>query len=282
MTAEKITLRRGIIGGLNKALAFLSRDFRLELSYRFSFFLQFFGIFLSVFLFYFLSLLLGEAATPYLREYGGNYFAFVLIGIAFSGYFGVGLSSYAGSIREAQTTGTLEAMLMTPTRLSTMVLASSLWDYLMTTFRVLVYLAIGMAVFGLDLGRGNLVAALAVVLLTVVTFSSLGILSASFIMVLKRGDPITWIFNSLASLLGGVYYPIGIMPVWLQQVAQLLPVTYALRAMRLALLQGASVGELLPDLAALAGFSVVLLPLSLLAFRFAVHRAKVDGSLTYY
>jgi ABC-2 type transport system permease protein len=282
LTTAQASLRRNLTGGFTKALAFLSRDFRLELSYRFSFFLQFFGIFFSVFLFYFLSLLLGEAASPYLQEYGGNYFAFVLIGIAFSGYFGVGLSSYAGSIREAQTMGTLEAILMTPTRLSTMVLASSLWDYLMTTFRVLVYLAIGVVAFGLDLGQGNLPAALVVLVLTVVSFSSLGILSASFIMVLKRGDPVTWLFNSLASLLGGVYYPIGIMPVWLQQIAGLLPITYALRAMRLALLQGASVGDLLPDLAALAGFSVVLLPISLLAFRFAVHRAKVDGSLTYY
>jgi len=268
--------------GLGKAWAFLSRDFRLELSYKFSFFLQFFGIFFSVFLFYFLSLLLGQAASPYLQEYGGNYFAFVLIGIAFSGYFGVGLSSYAGSIRDAQTTGTLEAMLLTPTRLSTMVLASSLWDYLMTTFRVVVYLAIGVVVFGLNLGRGNLPAALLVLALTVITFSSLGILSASFIMVFKRGDPVTWLFNSLASLLGGVYYPIGIMPGWLQQIAGLIPVTYALRAMRLALLQGASVSELVPDLAALVGFSVVLLPLSLLAFRFAVRRARVDGSLTHY
>lgn len=282
MTTGYASPGRKLTGGLAKALAFLGRDFRLELSYRFSFFLQFFGIFFSVFLFYFLSLLLGQAASPYLQEYGGNYFAFVLIGIAFSGYFGVGLSSYAGSIRDAQTTGTLEAMLMTPTRLSTMVLASSLWDYLMTTFRVGVYLAIGVVAFGLDLGRGNLLAALVVLALTVVTFSTLGILSASFIMVLKRGDPVTWLVNSLASLLGGVYYPIGIMPGWLQQLAGLIPVTYALRAMRLALLQGASVGELLPDLAALAGFSVVLLPLSLLAFRFAVHRAKVDGSLTHY
>lgn len=289
MTAGYTSMRHNLAGGfaqvqagLGKAWAFLSRDFRLELSYKFSFFLQFFGIFFSVFLFYFLSLLLGQAASPYLQEYGGNYFAFVLIGIAFSGYFGVGLSSYAGSIRDAQTTGTLEAMLLTPTRLSTMVLASSLWDYLMTTFRVVVYLAIGVVAFGLNLGRGNLLAALLVLALTVITFSSLGILSASFIMVLKRGDPVTWLFNSLASLLGGVYYPIGIMPGWLQQVAGLIPVTYALRAMRLALLQGASVSELLPDLAALAGFSAVLLPLSLLAFRFAVHRARVDGSLTYY
>jgi ABC-2 type transport system permease protein len=265
-----------------KLLAFLKRDFHLEASYRLSFFLQFLGIFFSVFLFYFLARLLGKAASPYLQVYGGDYFAFVLIGIAFAGYFGVGLSSFANSIRQAQTTGTLEAMLMTPTRVSTVVLCSSLWDYLLTTLRVLVYLALGAIFLGVDLGRGNYLAALLILALTVVSFSSLGIIAASFIMILKRGDPVTWVFNSLSSLLGGVYYPITILPGWLQVLSNLLPITYSLRAMRLALLQGYPLSALAPDILALALFSLLLLPLSLLAFRYAVHRARVDGSLTHY
>jgi len=265
-----------------KALAFVKRDFRLETSYRLSFFLQFFGIFFSVFMFYYVSKLLGEAATPYLAPYGGDYFSFVLIGIAFSGYFGVGLSGFASSIRQAQMTGTLEAMLMSPTRVSTIVLCSSLWRYLMTSLRVLAYLAVGAVFLGVNLGRGNYLAALLVLALTIVTFSSLGIIAASFIMVLKRGDPVTWLFSTLSSLLGGVYYPITILPDWLQRLSHLLPITYSLRAMRLALLQGRSLADLAPDILILLLFSLILLPLSLLAFRYAVHRAKVDGSLTHY
>jgi ABC-2 type transport system permease protein len=267
---------------MTKTFAFLMRDLRLELSYRFSFFLQFFGIFASVFMFYFLAQLIGPAAGPTVGEYGGNYFAFVLIGIAFSGYFGVGLSSFAGTIRQAQTTGTLEAMLVTPTPVSLIVLSSALWEYLVVTFHVLVYLAVGALILGVDLSNSNVPAALLTLILTVTSFSSIGIIAASFIMVLKRGDPVTWLFNSVSSLLGGVYYPVAILPDWLQAVSALLPITYALRAMRLALLQGASVAQILPELLALAGFTVVLMPLSLAAFRWAVHRAKVDGSLTYY
>ena len=101
-------------------------------------------------------------------------------------------------------------------------------------------------------------------------------------MVLKRGNPVTWVFGTTASLLGGVYYPIDVMPVWMQRLADLLPVTYALRSMRLALLQGASFLSLLPDILALTGFCVFLLPVSLFAFRFAVRRARDDGSLTHY
>jgi ABC-2 type transport system permease protein len=263
-------------------LAFLKRDFDTEVSYRFSFFFQFFRIFFSVGVFYFIAQLLGEAAAPYLAPYGGDYFSFVLIGIAFAGYFGVGLTSFSNSLRQAQTTGTLEAMLTTPTSLSTIILSSSVWDYLMTTFRVLVYLGVGALFLGVNLGGGNYLAALLVLVLTVVAFSSLGILAASFIMVLKRGDPITWAFSAVSSFLGGVYYPVAVLPGWLQVLAKFLPITYALQAMRLALLQGASLQTLLPELLALSAFCVVLLPASLFAFRYAVDRARVDGSLTHY
>ena len=125
-------------------------------------------------------------------------------------------------------------------------------------------------------------AALLILVLTIITFSSLGIIAASFIMVLKRGDPVTWLFSTLSSLLGGVYYPISVLPPWLQRLSYLLPITYSLRAMRLALLQGYPFTALVPDIAVLVIFSLILLPLSLLTFRYAVHRAKVDGSLTHY
>lgn len=278
----KTPVLRKLISQFRITWAFLKRDVREEVSYRLSFLLQFLNIFFSVGLFYFIAQLLGEAATPHLQPYGGDYFAFVLIGIAFAGYFGVGLSSFSSSLRQAQTTGTLEAMLTTPTSLSTIILSSSLWSYLLTTFRVLVYLLIGTIFLGVELGSSNYPGALIILILTMITFSSLGILAASFIMVLKRGDPVTWLFNASSSFLGGVYYPVTIFPGWLQLLAYLLPVTYALRAMRLALLQGASFQQLSTDIVILALFSVVLLPASLLAFRFAVRRAKVDGSLSHF
>ena len=101
-------------------------------------------------------------------------------------------------------------------------------------------------------------------------------------MVLKRGDPINFLLTNAAALLGGVYYPITVLPEWLQLVAALLPVTYSLRAMRLALVQGHSLKALLPDVAGLLVFSAAIIPLSLMAFRYAVRRAKVNGSLVQY
>jgi ABC-2 type transport system permease protein len=101
-------------------------------------------------------------------------------------------------------------------------------------------------------------------------------------MVLKRGDPITWMFNAVSHLLGGVYYPISVLPAWLQHLALLLPVTYALEAMRLALKPGTPFSQIQPSLVGLVVFGCLLLPVSLLAFRFAVRQARIDGSLTHF
>lgn len=264
------------------AMAFLRRDWLSEISYPLAFSLQIVSILLSVSIFYFIGEMLGDTPFAILAGYGGDYFAFVLVGIAFASYFGVGLSSFANSLRHAQTTGTLEAMLSTPIRISAMILASSFWDYLLTTVRVLVYLGFGGLLLGVDLSRGNYPTAILILLVTLVVFSGVGIIAASFIMVLKRGDPIAWALSAFSNLLGGVYYPLDVLPDWLQFLARLLPITYSLEAMRQTLLNGASLIEVAPQLAALAAFGVILLPTSLIAFRFAVRRARQDGSLTHY
>ena len=262
--------------------AFLLRDFHTEISYRLGFLISIGGIFFRVILFYFLAVFIGDAAAPLLRDYNGDYFAFILIGVAFGSYFGTGLSGFARALRQAQTTGTLEAMMMTPTPVSLIIVGSAVWSYAFTTFRVLVYLLIGTLLLGVNISQANYLGALVSLVLAIIAFASIGIITASVIMVIKRGDPITAVFGNLANIIGGVFYPVEILPDWLQAIANLLPITYALRAMRLALLSGASWTQLAPDLLTLVIFCVTLFPLSLLIFRFAVNRARQDGSLAHY
>lgn len=267
---------------LNKPLLFLRRDFLMEISYRFGFVLQVLGILFSTTSFYFISQLLNPGASGFLEAYGGDYFSFVLIGMAFTGYQGVALHTFSGVIRTGQVSGTLEALLITPTRLPTVLLSSSLWDFLFTTLRVAIYLLMGVLLFGANLQQANVLSALVILGLTVLAMSGIGILSASFIMVLKRGDPVSFMFSSLSTLLGGVYYPISVLPGWLQTLAQFFPLTHALEAMRLALLSGASLADLWREALILAAFAAILLPLSMVAFRWAVRLARRDGSLTQF
>jgi ABC-2 type transport system permease protein len=265
-----------------KPLAFLKRDFLLQVSYRFAFLLQFFGIFLQVSIFYFLSKLLGKGTVPYLEPYGGDFFAFVLVGIAFYNYMSISMNTFSGSIRREQMLGILESILSTPTRLSTIVLSSGLWSFLFTSFRVVIYFVVGLSIYGLKVTNINFLSALVVLTLSIAAFIPVGIISASFIMIFKRGDPIAFVFSSGSALLGGVYYPIEILPMWLKKVAYFLPITHSLQAMRLAILQGYSLPQLETQILALLLFSFVLLPLSVGVFSYAVKRAKIEGSLTQY
>jgi ABC-2 type transport system permease protein len=267
---------------LSKPLAFLKTDFLMAATYKFAFAAQFAGIFLSALTFFFLSKLLGVSGSPHLEPYGGDYFSFVLIGIAFGSYLSVSMQSFSQAIRGGQMLGTLEALLVTQTDLPVLIVSSSLYSFVMTSIRVVAFLVIGALALGLDLGNANVLGAVVVLLLTIVCFSSLGIISASFILVLKKGDPLSWLFTHAFSLLGGVYYPVTILPDWLQSLSYVLPITYSLEGMRLALLRGYSLGELLPNIVPLVIFGLVMMPIGLLSFGYAVRRAKRDGTLTHY
>jgi ABC-2 type transport system permease protein len=251
-------------------LAFLRRDLLEELSYRTAFLMQMGGIFLTVSLWYLIARFLRPPETPLPGLPGVSYFAYLLVGIAFYHYLGSALNSFATKLRGEQVTGTLEAMLMTPTPLPVVILSSALWDFVMTSFRVVVYLGLG-AFFGLHLRFDSLLA-----------FSGIGILSAAFILYLKRGDPINFLISSASALFGGVFIPANALPNRLGELGRFLPITYALNGIRKSLLAGSKIQDLFPEIGALVAFVVLLLPLGIAGFSLAVRRAREEGSLAQY
>jgi ABC-2 type transport system permease protein len=257
------------------------RDFRIETSYKIGFFFRVVAALVNVAVYYFISRVFGSVAAPYLQAYGGSYFAFVVIGVAFSDYLGLGISAIGNSIRDGQATGTLELMLLSPTRLPTVLLSSALWSYLFATLSVVVYLLAGTAL-GMRLDNANIPFALLSLAVAVVSFNALGLFSASLIILMKRGDPIGWLIRVSSAVLSGVFYPMSVLPDWLRTLAQALPLTHALELMRRSLLQGEGWNELHGELFTLIGLSAVLLPLGLLACALAVRVARTDGSLSHY
>ena len=262
--------------------AFLRRDILNEVSYRLSFFLQLFGIFPVVLMFFFLSRLVGNTISGPLQPYGGHYFPFVLIGIAVQNYLTLSLSRFSGSLRESQLSGTLEAVLATPVRLPSFLVGSTAYSFVFNSLRIFIYLALGSLLFHVHFNWARLPAALGVISLTIAAFSSLGIFSAGFIILFKRGDPINWSFNVISWLLGGVYYPVNILPLWLQKVAYVIPMTHSLEALRLILLTNYGFSGLWDHLLVLGLWGVIGLPASLFCFRYALNRARMQGTLGHY
>ena len=267
---------------LLKLTAFVKRDFLNAASYKFAFLSTFLGIFFSSATFFFISKLISPNQSQALAPYGGDYFSFVIIGVALSGLLGLLQEGLPGIIRSAQMTGVLESLLVTKTSIPTILLGSSLYSLVLTSLRTILHLALAIVLFGMQLGTVNWLGCIVVFFLTCVCFLSIGILAASFIMVYKMGNPFSWVFGSVAGLMGGVFFPISVLPDWLRWVSYVIPITYSLEGLRLSLLSSAGFPEILTNILALGVFGGVLFPLSLVSFRWAVIKAKRDGTITHY
>lgn len=262
--------------------AFVRRDFLAESSYRLSFILGASATLANLAVFYFIGRLFGSSLAPHLEPYGTEYFPYVFLSLAFFGYIGTGAGSYSGRLRQEQTQGTLEAMLSTPLGTLPLLLSMSAWNFLFATFELLVYALAGLFIFGLDFSAANWVSAALVFVLSAASFAALGIISACFVMLFKRGNPVAWVLNNFEGLLGGVYFPVAVLPGWLLAVSNLLPVTYAVRAFQLAVHQGAGPAEIKGDLLALAAFNLILIPGAAWLFDLSVRRARKAGTLGEY
>ena len=267
-----------------RIFAFVARDFRLFISYRMQFFLRI----ISVLAIVTTSLLhlkdlrwIYRSAVPAWRDPLATW----LTGLAVLNYFMTGFSSLANSIRQEQMQGTLESVLLTPINLPTVIVSSSAWDFLETTFFSFLYLFFGRVFFGVQF-RGSFFLAVVFLLLTTVVLACLGILSASFAMVFKRGDPFGVFLGAGSALFSGVFFPTQLLRDYagpkLGSISLILPATHGLQGIREVLIQGHGLAQVTQPLFTLLGFLVVLLPFSLWVFGRAVRRAKREGSLIQY
>ncbi|HKY42180.1 MAG TPA: ABC transporter permease [Pyrinomonadaceae bacterium] len=267
-----------------RIFAFVARDFRLFISYRMLFFLRIFSVLAIVTTFFFVSKIFAGYIDPQFPEWRDP-LASWLTGLAVLNYFTTGFSSLATSIRREQMQGTLESVLLTPINLPTVIVSSSAWDFLETTFFSFLYLFFGWFFFGVQF-RGSFALALVFLLLTTVVLACLGILSASFAMVFKRGDPFGIFLGAGSALFSGVLFPTQLLKTYggpkLAIISLILPATHGLQGIRQVLLEGHGLAQVTRPLLTLLGFLVVLLPFSLWVFGRAVRRAKREGSLIQY
>lgn len=265
-----------------KILAIFRRDLAIARSYRTLFVLELLEALFGVATFYYLSRFVESTQLARALPQGGSYFAFALVGFAFFDYLSVSLSAFDSGLEEARRNGTLEALLVTETPLPVILAGSAVYPFVLMALRTAVYLAWGTFLFGFPARQANWPGAVAVLLFSILAFAGLGILSASYLLLFKRGNPAKWMVLSISGLIGGVMYPVTVLPGWLQGVSRIVPVTYSLEGMRAALLGGVPFAELWPALRALLIFAAILLPLSLAAFSWVLRRTKITGTLTHF
>ena len=265
---------------LRRVRAFVVRDFQLALSYRMQFFFRILEILLVVTTLYFISQIFsGGAVTEYTQW--RNPLAAWITGLAVLNYFMTGFSSLANAIRSEQMQGTLESVLLSPITVPTMIVSSSAWDFVQATFLSSLYLFFGWLFFDVRY-QGNFLLALLFLLLTTLVLACIGILSASFAMVFKRGDPFGVLLGVGSALFSGVFFPTQLLGKGFGNISRALPPTYGLDGIRRVLIEGQGLAQVREPLITLFIFLLALLPFSLWVFDRAVRRAKREGSLIQY
>lgn len=244
--------------------AFLRRDWAVARSYRLPFLMGLVGsMFILVIIFQTGKLISPGAGGPG-SQLGRGYFSFAVLGTVVIQIVHTATQSFATKLREEQTTGTLEAILTSPTPPATLILGSGLYDIARSVVEALVVLLIA-AGLGLrvELSGTWLALSLLVFLGLLALAMEVGILVATFTVVFKRGASPSGLINAGLALLAGAWYPVSSLPAAVRVVAELIPFTWGLTALRDALLFGRLDPARLAGLLALAVAGIADRPLVL-------------------
>ncbi|MFL6277988.1 MAG: ABC transporter permease [Blastocatellia bacterium] len=267
---------------MNKLLQFIKRDFQMEIAYKTKFVSDLFYVVFPVVLYYFLAKMIGDKSSTQMAKYSCDYFSFVMVGIATANILQAALQSYTENVRKFMVEGSLEAMFATPTPHYMLIVYSSAWPFIYAILKTLLQFIAAFLLFGFTLRNLNVASTLISVALSLVLFNAIGVISASLLIVIKKGDPVNWLVIQLSYVFGGILFPIDLLPGWAQALSYLFPVRHALESTRYAMLAGYDPVQLLPHLVPLAVFTAALLPVSVFFCTYLVNMARRSGALSLF
>ena len=221
---------------------------------------------------------LGSNATmqSVLQMYHMNLTTYLLIGLAFNTYLGQSLTLVQKTINP----WALEEVLVSPTSLTTFIVGSSIWGFIWSTGVVLIYLAIGVFIFGVSLSI-NILGTIIVVALGIGTFIGFSMIGAGILIVTKQGDPVTALITIATSLFGNVLFPPQVLPPVLQAISYVLPQYYFFYCIRL-MLTGWTIPMILPNLEILALMCAIIVPLGYAIYALCLKTARKNGTLSWF
>lgn len=266
---------------LRQTSAFILRDFHLTRRYM---------SWVVVFTFY---AMVSSATIALIGVAAKNYelTLTLVIGALLWSFLSVLFSEISQSIAFERWEGTLEYTFMAPVSRLVHLSGISLYALLYSIGRA-VFVFLGLLLFvNLSLHGANLLGVLLVLLVSSFAFIGLGLMAAILpVMSPERGAEATNIFQGLLLLVSGIYYPVDVLPRWMQPLSNLSPATFALSASRKLLgigMPGSSPGHLVGapisavghELAILMLMGLVMVPTGLWVFSRAEAWAKKKGKL---
>jgi ABC-2 type transport system permease protein len=176
--------------------------------------------------------------------------------------------------------GTIEYTMMAPISRLAHMLGVSLFSIIYGLARSALLLGVLALFFHVDLSNANLAGAAVILLVGSVSFLGFGIMAAVLPLLFpERGEEMTFVISSILLLVSGVYYPISVLPDWMEPLATVSPATYVLEGMRAALLEGTPTLALGPSILPILILGAVTLPIGIAIFSWGERYAKRTGRL---
>jgi len=262
-----------------KIFYFLKRDLMNWTSYKTNFMFSLVDVVIASFTFGYLGMAAGagnQAVQEELRSLGYTYLTYILVGMSVDAY----MWQSVAAIQESINPWNVEEILVSPIRLPTFVLGSSLFGYIWSTFYFAAYLVVGNLYFHITF---TLNAALLPVLAAgIAAMVGLSMIGAAIQIITKRWNPVVWILHIVGNFVSGLWYTINILPTSVQIASQFFPQYYVLSLSRLALIKGASMLEIWPEYLKLLAVAILFLGIGLKTFSWGLSKAKRQGSLGHF
>jgi ABC-2 type transport system permease protein len=205
---------------------------------------------------------------------------YLLVGSLVWSYLAVVFEAVGETIAWERWEGTIEYTFMAPVTRLTHLLGSCLFAVLYGLLRTGLILAIVSLFFKIDLSRANLAGMTLTLVVASLGFVGLGMMASVLpLLYAERGSQMIFMAQACLLLISGVYYPIEVLPGWMQALAILSPATYALTAVRQSLIEGRPLVDLITTLLPLLLIGLICIPLGLRIFGLAERYAKRTGRL---
>ena len=214
-------------------------------------------------------------------RYDGEFWmTYLLVGALLWNYLSMLFDVLSETVSWERWEGTIEYTFMSPSSRITHLLGMGFYAVVYGILQTALTLGVCMAFFDLDLSNANYWGALLVLAVASVSLVGFGVVAAVLpLLSPEKGQQVSYIVSSVLLLVSGVYYEVGVLPAWMQAIATVSPVTYALEGSRAALQDGAGIAELWDSIRVLIVMGVVFVPLGLFVFHLGERYAKKTGKL---
>ena len=266
---------------MREALAMVRMQWLTARSYRLQMVLSFATLLLTLVPVYFIGRALDPTMAASISREGGDYFGFLVLGVAVLPLVSAAVGTLPAAIAGGIGTGTLESLLGTPIRLPALVAGLCGYSLLWGALRAILVVVAGV-VLGMHVAWGQFALSATIVALIVLAYLPVGLVAASLVLRFRTAAELPKLAVYASVFLGGVYYPTGAIPTWIRHLADLVPISFGLRALRRVLLQGATLPTVVGDIGALVLFAVVTTAIGAFALRSALRHVRKAGTTAQY